>query len=54
MDYTHKPQNVDEYISTAPEHARQKLREIRSLLRSVVPGATEALKWSQPVFIEKC
>lgn len=53
MDHTHKPQNVDEYISAAPEHAREKLHEIRSLLRSVAPGATEALKWGQPVFIEK-
>jgi len=48
-----KPKTVDEYIEAAPEHAREKLNEIRSLLKSVAPDASEELKWGQPVLIEK-
>lgn len=50
---TKKPNNVDEYINTAPDYAREKLNEIRLLLKSVAPKASEELKWRQPVFIEK-
>lgn len=48
-----KPKNVDEYIRAAPDHAREKLNQIRQLLKSIAPNATEDLKWGQPVFIEK-
>jgi uncharacterized protein YdhG (YjbR/CyaY superfamily) len=48
-----KPGTVEEYIKSAPEYAQEKLNEIRSLLKSVAPNATEELKWGQPVFIEK-
>lgn len=48
-----KPSNIDEYINAAPEHAREKLKEIRSILKKVAPGAREILKWGQPVFEEK-
>lgn len=48
-----KPETVDEYIKAAPEHAQDKLNEIRSLLKSIAPEAIEELKWGQPVFIEK-
>jgi len=48
-----KPSNVDEYIEAAPLVAREKLREIRSILRKVAPDATEMLKWGVPVFLEK-
>lgn len=44
---------VEEYINAAPEHTRQKLREIRAILKEVAPKAEEALKWGMPVFIEK-
>ena len=47
-----KPTTVDEYIETAPQEAREKLREIRAVLKKVVPGAREALKWGSPVFEE--
>lgn len=50
---TSKPKTVEEYIQATPDHAREKLNEIRSLLKSVAPNATEELKWGQPVFIEK-
>ena len=48
-----KPKTVEEYINAAPPYAQEKLEEIRSVLKSVAPNASEELKWSQPVFIEK-
>ena len=48
-----KPTNVDEYINAAPENAKEKLREIRSILKNVAPNALEMLKWGTPVFMEK-
>lgn len=48
-----KPQNIDEYIQNTPEHSRQKLVELRSILKTVAPEAQEALKWGRPFFIEK-
>jgi uncharacterized protein YdhG (YjbR/CyaY superfamily) len=48
-----KPKTVEEYINAVPDNAREKLLELRSILRSVAPNATEELKWGQPVFIEK-
>jgi uncharacterized protein YdhG (YjbR/CyaY superfamily) len=47
-----KPKTVEEYIKSAPEYAKEKLHEMRALLKSVAPNATEDLKWGQPVFIE--
>ena len=48
-----KPATIDEYINSAPEAAREKLLEIRSILKEVAPNAREEIKWSQPVFTEK-
>ncbi|GGC47140.1 hypothetical protein GCM10011386_44100 [Parapedobacter defluvii] len=48
-----KPNTVDEYVDMAPDYAREKLNEIRSLLKSIAPNASEELKWGQPVLIEK-
>jgi len=48
-----KPSNVEEYIEAADPIAREKLREIRSILRKAAPNATEVLKWGYPAFIEK-
>jgi uncharacterized protein YdhG (YjbR/CyaY superfamily) len=47
-----KPATVDEYINSAPAFAREKLKEIRSLLKKVAPNATELIKWGSPVFME--
>jgi uncharacterized protein YdhG (YjbR/CyaY superfamily) len=47
-----RPSNVDEYISAAPVNAREKLKEIRAILKSVAPGAKEELKWGNPVLID--
>jgi len=42
------PKTVAEYISATPRDARKKLREMRSIIRSAAPGATEGLKWGMP------
>jgi uncharacterized protein YdhG (YjbR/CyaY superfamily) len=47
-----KPSTVSEYIKSASKEAQPKLREIRAILKKVVPGAKEALKWGNPVFEE--
>lgn len=48
-----KPSTVTEYIQAAPKHAQKMLRELRAILKSVVPEASESLKWRNPVFEEK-
>ena len=48
-----KAKTVDEYINAAPVEAQEKLMEIRSILKQVVPKATEAMKWGSPVLEEK-
>ena len=48
-----KPTTVGEYIAAAPRQAQEKLNELRSILKKVVPDATESLKWGTPVFEEK-
>ena len=47
-----KPTTVDEYINAAAKKAQEKLREIRAILKTVAPNATETLKWGNPVFEE--
>ncbi len=48
-----KATTIAGYIAGAPKEARPKLREIRAILKSLAPNATEALKWGSPVFEEK-
>ena len=45
-----RPKTVNEYIKAAAPEARKKLREIRTCIRAVAPGAKEELKWSMPSF----
>jgi uncharacterized protein YdhG (YjbR/CyaY superfamily) len=47
-----KPTTVDEYIDAAPKEAQDKLRELRAILKEVVPGAVEKLKWGAATFEE--
>ncbi|MCU4166087.1 iron chaperone [Carboxylicivirga caseinilyticus] len=48
-----KHKTVEEYLKATPDYAQEKLNEIRSILKSVAPNATEELKWGHPVFFEK-
>ena len=50
---TTKPATIDDYIKSAPSEAQPLLKELRTLLKKVAPGAKEAIKWGYPVFEEK-
>ena len=41
---------VDEYISLFPEHVREKLIQIRKLIREQVPDAKEKISYQMPAF----
>jgi uncharacterized protein YdhG (YjbR/CyaY superfamily) len=43
---------VEGYILSKPPKARQRLTELRRLLRQAAPDASEVLKWGKPAFIE--
>lgn len=45
-----KPTTVEEYIEQLPEVAKEKISDLRSVLKSVAPEAKESLKWGKPVF----
>jgi uncharacterized protein len=46
----YKAKNVDEYIASAPEEAQLKLRELRAIIKSAVPKATEGISWGVPFY----
>jgi uncharacterized protein YdhG (YjbR/CyaY superfamily) len=48
-----RPTTVSEYIEAAPKDSRKHLRELRSILKSVAPRATETIKWGSPVLEEQ-
>lgn len=48
-----KSKTIEEYISQAPEQAHAHLLSIYHILKKIAPDATEAIKWSQPVFEQK-
>lgn len=41
---------VDEYVSGTPEPGKTKLKELRSLIRKIVPEASEVISYSMPAF----
>ncbi len=48
-----KPKTVSEYIAdTDNKVARAKLKQIRAIFKSVLPKASEELKWSMPGFVQ--
>ena len=42
--------SVDEYISSFPEHIREKLYEIRDVIKKIVPEAQEKISYQMPAF----
>ena len=48
--YCVKPRNIDEYIEAQSESVQPRLREIRAVIRSAIPGAEEKISWSMPTF----
>lgn len=48
--YCVKPATIDEYIESQDESIRERLREIRSIIRSAIPEAEERMSWSMPTY----
>ena len=48
--YCLKPQNIDEYIAAQDEKIRPRLNEIRAVLQSALPEASERISWSMPTY----
>ena len=48
-----KPKAVDEYIGNFPKGQKEKLVEIRKIIRAVLPDTLEALKWGAPAIVDK-
>ena len=45
-----KPKNIDEYLSGFPEDTKRLLREIRSIVKMIVPEADETISYGIPTF----
>jgi hypothetical protein len=41
---------VDAYIASLPAAQKEVAARVRKLLREAAPGATESIKWAQPVY----
>ncbi len=48
-----KTKRVADFIAKAPKESQKKLKEMRGILKSVAPGATEAIKWGVPTLAYK-
>ena len=46
----YKAENVDQYIASSVPEAREKLEELRELVKSSVPGAQESISWGVPFY----
>ncbi len=44
------PQSVDEYIASAPKEIKNKLSELRSIIKTTVPLAEERISYSMPYY----
>ena len=47
-----RPTTIPEYIAAASSAAKPHLKELYAILKEVAPKAEEAIKWSQPFFVE--
>lgn len=47
---TAKPESVDEYLAALPDDARETLRQMREMVRAMVPDAVEGLSYGMPAF----
>ena len=44
------PETVDEYILAQDEDIRERLQNIRTVLRNTLPDAEERISWSMPTY----
>jgi uncharacterized protein YdhG (YjbR/CyaY superfamily) len=47
-----RPTTIADYIEAAPREGQPHLRRLYAILKSVAPGAEEAIKWGTPFFVE--
>ena len=47
---TVSPQNIDEYIALQPDEFKPMLHELRTIIKSIVPQATESISYMVPCF----
>jgi uncharacterized protein YdhG (YjbR/CyaY superfamily) len=45
-----KPGTIDQYIASAPKAAQPALKQVRTIIKSTVPGAEEVIWYSMPAF----
>ena len=45
-----KAQNIDEYISNAPETLRERLFQLHDCIVAVAPAAEQGFKWRMPAY----
>lgn len=45
-----RPSDVDDYIAQAPRPVRERLRQIRAIVRAAAPDAEEKLSYSIPYY----
>src|SRR5882762_3128978 len=50
---THKPKNIDDYITNFPVETREILERIRATIRRAAPAAVETIKYGMPAFTLK-
>jgi uncharacterized protein YdhG (YjbR/CyaY superfamily) len=50
MEKSRAPASIDEYIQSCPADVQKKLTQIRKLVRSVAPEATEKISYQMPTF----
>ena len=42
--------SVDEYIAAQPVETQARLRELRAIIRQIVPDATEVISYDMPTY----
>lgn len=45
-----KPKTVEEYISSAPQDLQPKLKQLRTIIKSIAPDAEEKLSYGMPYY----
>ena len=53
MTKTKKPKDVDAYISAAPKEVREKLKELRTVIRKTAPTVVERISYGMPYYSYK-
>ena len=48
--YCIKPTSIDEYIALQDDGVRERLNEVRAVLRDALPEAEERISWSMPTY----